>query len=216
MVFKWRFTSISNMAKLLEENTIKKRLYTKLCQESDDVVILEWKGRLERRRGQRRIHRSIFDGQFDLAVFKRTTDREISPLLIGYEVKGLQKTIRRRDGKVIYRKPRPHVGIGQTRVLLEADANQAYLVSLPRDNDSENESLMNMIEDNPSMGLIFVKVKDRRVEFETIIKPSETRASINQDRKKVNLGIVSVWEEPWSGKMRRQKWARKAEFVLPS
>lgn len=204
------------MAKLLEEKTIKKRLYAKLCEESkDDVVILEWKGRFERQKGQRRVHRSIFDGQFDLAVFKRTTDREISPLLIGYEVKGLQKARRKKDGKIIYRRPRPHVGLSQTRILLEADANQAYLVSLPRKNDSENRSIMNMIKDNLSMGLIFAKVENGRMKFDTVIKPNKIKASVNQDRKKVNLGIVSVWEEPWCSKIRRQKWARKAEFVLP-
>ena len=201
------------MAKRLEEKTITNRLYAKLCRESkDDVVILDWKGRIEKRKGQRRIHRSIFDGQFDVAVFKRTEDIEISPLLIGYEVKGLIKG--KKNGKVIYRRPRPHTGVGQALILLEEDANQSYLVTLPRENDSENQSLRNMIGRNPAMGLIFAKIENRRVTFETVITPKENKPSLNQDRKKVNLGITSVWEEPWCSRIRRREWARKAEFAL--
>ena len=169
-------------------------------------------GRIEKRKGQRRIHRSIFDGQFDVAVFKRTEDTEISPLLIGYEVKGLIKG--KKNGKVIYRRPRPHIGVGQALILLEVDANQSYIVTLPRENDSENQSLKNMIGRNPSMGLIFAKIENRRVTFETVITPKENKPSLNQDRKKVNLGITSVWEEPWCSRIRRREWARKAEFAL--
>lgn len=202
------------MVKRLMESTIKNRLYDKLCKQSKKtVVMLEWKGRLEKQTGQRRVHRSLFTGEFDLAVFKRTRDRKRSPVLIGYEVKGLRKYMRKKDGKIIYRRPLTHGGRDQARLLLEEDANKSYLVTIPRDNESENQSLINMVKDNPNVGLIYAEVKNRRTTFRTIIEP-KLRDSMNQDRKKVNLGIVSMWERPLCTKIRRQEWARKCEFVL--
>lgn len=196
----------------LQEKFIKRALFKELKQANKNTVaILEWNGRKEKRKTQHKVHNSPFLSNYDLATFERVSDKSLSPFLIGYEVKGVHK-IKKKNGKFGWRKPRIHAGIGQAVTHVEQDANQSYVVTIRRTNDAENEHLKNIIERQKYLGLIFASVNKGRLKFDYIVKPKEYVKSPNQDRKKSNLVIVSVWERPCCKDIRRKEWARNAEF----
>ncbi len=200
---------VNNLSRL-KEDVIKDKLYQKLCREDKDAsVILEWKGRKERRLDQDKVHSSRFLAEFDVAVFKRVKDKKLSPILIGYEVKGSK-----RRGRKYYR-PMPHTPIGQSLMHLEEDANQSYMVTIKRENDKQNQALINIAESQKYLGLIFVDAKrNGALRFDEVVTPTKYRRSPNQDRKKCNLHLVSVVPRPWVKDMQWQDWARSAEFSL--
>lgn len=209
---EYKLYPIDVLRKLREEN-IKDAFFTELKKKyKHAVVILEWTGRKEKRKNQRKVHNSPFLSNYDLAVFKRVKDKSISPFLIGYEVKGLQK--KKDKGKYRWYHPRIHTGLGQSLIHFEQDANQSYLVTVRRKNHAENKALERAIKRQRYIGLIFADVnkKTRKIKFDLIVKPHEYIESENQDRKKSNLVIVSVWNRPCCKDIQNKEWARNAEF----
>lgn len=197
---------------LLNEDEIKKEWYSKLCESEDDVVILEWRGRFEEDAEPKPDHPSIYDRPFDMVCFRRTHDRYTSPILVAYEVKGITVS---EKGKI--RRPSVLAGMEQLMTyIMFQDADYACLITIPRKNPTENKHLEEAIKCNPSWGLIFVKAVNGKRVFETVVKPRERSLRINQDKKKANLIVASLWQKPWVGEIRRRDWAREADYVLPS
>lgn len=197
----------------LQEKFIKQALFQELKRKDKDTfVILEWNGRKEKRLRQKKVHTSYFLANYDLAEFKRVKDKSLSPKLIGFEVKGNHK-IPKKNGGFYWQIPRIHAGIGQALVYLQQDANQAYIVRPLRNNKVENEELIDLIEQQKYLGLIFATpTRKGKIQFDWKVKPKEIKKSKNQDRKKCNLHLTSVWQEAFCGDLRERPWARNAEF----
>jgi len=195
---------------MLKEDKIKQELFDKLTTTfADDVIVLEWKGRWERRKGQK-AYLSRFNREFDIARFHRTADKFVSPLLIAYELKGIRT--RMMGTKIKLYPPTWLSGWDQIEAYLKQNADYAILVTIKRKIQTENIDLIDTVKAKKFVGLIFVEEIKGTVDFEEIVKPSERNPNVNPDLKKTNLVAVSLAERGCTH-IQRQEWARKGDFI---
>jgi len=198
------------LTKALQEEKIKKDLFDKLCVEyKDDVIVFEWKGRWEYRKGEK-AHLSRFNREFDIARFHRTSDKLVSPLLIGYEVKGMRR--RKVGNNLRFYEPTWGTGLDQIEAYLKQNVDYAYLVTVKRKLTSENNDLVGTVKARKCVGLTFVEEINGELKFKEIVKPSKRNQNANYGLKITNLVAISLNERGCKD-IQRQEWARKGEFA---
>lgn len=202
---------------LAQEKKYERTFYKWLCGNPnyrDDIIIFNWTGREERKWNTDKPYVSKFNCQIDVARAYRIDDRTISPILVGYELKGTETRIKKnKEGKetITYHSPPIPDGLGQAHCYRSLDADYVYIVRpKPQDPVKERE-LKRLIEMEPCYGLIYVYQINGGVEFRYIIEPSGRNLFVNLDRKKMNLAMATIFPKG-HGPIQRQMWAREADF----
>ena len=202
---------------LSREKKFGQRIFYKwLCREyPESVVIREWEGRSEDKLEGKGNHFSRFDGGMKLDVVRayRIPDRNISPIMIGYEIKGTESE--KKGGNIIYRPPAIHEGEGQASWILDLDANYVCVVRPPPAKSSDVESIIQHYKRLLYFGLYFINEINGVLEFQEVVKATdkEPYLNVNLDRKKMNLANVVMHKGGYQD-IQKQNWARNTEWSI--